>query len=250
MQTGDNAGAIADFRKVLEISPGMSESLRRPRRNAMARRNKAAPTVRARKIFAGGPCNGSRGSYVFRMTYAAEAAASAQYRKCCDRGRRRMPLFKGRFTMSGFGFFNKHRTWEDWFGMLLGVLIVVSPWFPFSSHDVIDAERSTMILNTFVVGMLVFGLAQLEYVALQRWEEVAEIALGLWLIASPFILGYSGDDLLRAWHIALGAIVGPAGCAPALAGLAFERSGTGQPSAVIPGRSRRHLRDRRARFLT
>ena len=59
-----------------------------------------------------------------------------------------------------------------------------------------DAERSTMILNTFVVGMLVFGLAQLEYVALQRWEEVGEIALGLWLIASPFIFGYSGDDML------------------------------------------------------
>ena len=73
--------------------------------------------------------------------------------------------------MSGFGFFNKHRTWEDWFGML------------------------------------VFGLAQLEYVALQRWEEVGEIALGLWLIASPLILGYSGDDLLRAWHVALGAII-------------------------------------------
>jgi hypothetical protein len=63
--------------------------------------------------------------------------------------------------MSGFGFFNKHRTWEDWFGMLLGVLIVVSPWFPF----------------------------------------------GLWLIASPLIFGYSGDDMLRAWHVALGAIV-------------------------------------------
>jgi len=91
--------------------------------------------------------------------------------------------------------------------MLLGVLIVVSPWFPFSSHDVMDAERSTMILNTFVVGMLIFGLAQLEYVALQRWEEVAEIGLGLWLIASPFVLGYSGDDLLQAWHVALGAIV-------------------------------------------
>ena len=89
--------------------------------------------------------------------------------------------------MSGFGFFSKHRTWEDWFGMLIGMLIVVSPWFPFSSHDVMDAERSTMILNTFVVGMLVFGLAQLEYVALQRWEEIGEIALGLWLIASPFI---------------------------------------------------------------
>ena len=44
--------------------------------------------------------------------------------------------------MSGFGFFNKHRTWEDWFGMLLGVLIVVSPWFPFSSHDVMDSNAA------------------------------------------------------------------------------------------------------------
>jgi hypothetical protein len=30
MQTGDNAGAMADFRKVLEISPGLRESLQRP----------------------------------------------------------------------------------------------------------------------------------------------------------------------------------------------------------------------------
>ena len=32
--------------------------------------------------------------------------------------------------MSDFRFFNTHRTWEDWLGMLLGVLIVVSPWVP------------------------------------------------------------------------------------------------------------------------
>jgi hypothetical protein len=110
--------------------------------------------------------------------------------------------------MSDSRFFNTHRPWEDWFGMLLGGLIVVSPWFPFqSSHETMDAERSMMILNTFVVGMLVFGLGQLEYVALQRWEQVAEIALGLWLIVSPFIFGYSGDDMLKIWHTSLGAIV-------------------------------------------
>jgi len=110
--------------------------------------------------------------------------------------------------MSDSRFFSTHRPWEDWFGMLLGGLIVVSPWFPFqSSHETMDAERSVMILNTFVIGMLVFGLAQLEYVALQRWEEVAEIALGLWLIASPFIFGYSGDDMLKVWHASLGVIV-------------------------------------------
>jgi len=109
--------------------------------------------------------------------------------------------------MSDFRFFSTHRTWEDWLGMLLGVLIVVSPWFPFSNLDVMDSERSTMILNTFVIGMLIFGLAQLEYVALQRWEEVGEILLGLWLIASPFVFGYSGDEMLRIWHAVLGGIV-------------------------------------------
>jgi peptidoglycan/LPS O-acetylase OafA/YrhL len=110
--------------------------------------------------------------------------------------------------MSDFRFFSTHRPWEDWFGMLLGGLIVVSPWFPMqANHEVVDAERSVMILNTFVVGMLVFGVAQLEYVALQRWEEALAIALGLWLIASPFIFGYSGDDMLRLWHATLGGLV-------------------------------------------
>ena len=110
--------------------------------------------------------------------------------------------------MSDFRFFSTHRPWEDWFGMLLGVLILISPWFPMqASQEIVDAERSHMILNAFVVGMLVFGVAQLEYVALQRWEEAAAIVLGLWLIVSPFIFGYSGDDMLRIWHGMLGGIV-------------------------------------------
>jgi hypothetical protein len=110
--------------------------------------------------------------------------------------------------MSDFRYFNTHRTWEDWLGMLLGLLIVLSPWFPTqASHEVVDADRSHVILNTFVVGMIVFGLAQLEYVSLQRWEEVAGIVFGLWLIASPYMFGYSGDGLLRFYHSTLGSLV-------------------------------------------
>jgi hypothetical protein len=44
-------------------------------------------------------------------------------------------------------------------------------------------------------------------VALQRWEEVATILAGLWLIASPYIFGYSHDGLLRFWHSSLGGLV-------------------------------------------
>ncbi|WP_298363309.1 SPW repeat protein [uncultured Bradyrhizobium sp.] len=109
--------------------------------------------------------------------------------------------------MSDNRFFGTHRPWEDWLGMLLGVLIMVSPWFPMQVSDVVDVERSHLVLNSFVVGMLVLGLAQLEYVALHRWEEVASIALGLWLIASPNIFGYSEDQALQLWHILFGGLV-------------------------------------------
>jgi SPW repeat-containing protein len=110
--------------------------------------------------------------------------------------------------MSDYRLLGSHRTWEDWFGMALGVLIVLSPWFPTqTSHDVAEADRSFMILNTLTVGILVLGIAQLEYVALQRWQEVGEILLGLWLIASPAIFGYANDGLMLFWHCALGVLV-------------------------------------------
>lgn len=110
--------------------------------------------------------------------------------------------------MSDFRLLGTHRTWEDWCGMLLGVLIILSPWFPAQTgYDAVDSDRSIMILNTFTVGIIVLGLAQLEYVALQRWEEVAEIILGLWLIASPAIFGYANDSLMLLWHSVLGVLV-------------------------------------------
>ena len=110
--------------------------------------------------------------------------------------------------MSDFGFFQTHRTWEDWCGMLLGLLIALSPWFPTQQgHEAADAGRSLVILNAVMVGIVVFGLAQLEYVSLQRWEEVAAIVAGLWLMLSPYFFGYHDDGLLRFWHSGLGALV-------------------------------------------
>ncbi|MEY9424011.1 SPW repeat protein [Bradyrhizobium sp. Mp27] len=118
--------------------------------------------------------------------------------------RRRMPLLE-EGTMSDFSFFKTHRTWEDWCGMLLGALIVASPWFPIQDHEPV-IERQVMVLNTVAIGLVVFGLSQLEYVALQRWQEVATILVGLWLIVSPYVFGYSGEGFLRIYHTSLGAV--------------------------------------------
>jgi hypothetical membrane protein len=109
--------------------------------------------------------------------------------------------------VSDLGFLKIHRTWEDWCGMLLGVLIALSPWFPMQQGELSDAGRSLIVLNTVTVGIIVFGLAQLEYVSLQRWEQVAGVIAGLWLILSPYLLGYHSHGLLRFYHSSFGALV-------------------------------------------
>jgi len=37
--------------------------------------------------------------------------------------------------MSGISFLKTHRPWEDWVGMLIGVLIGISPWFAEHQYD-------------------------------------------------------------------------------------------------------------------
>ena len=103
--------------------------------------------------------------------------------------------------MSVTGFFNTHRTWEEWCGMVLGIMIVLSPWIT------ARPDHGEVILNAICVGILVFGLAQLEYLALQRWEEAGAFVLGIWLIVSPFIFDYAGAEALRSWHFVLGGLV-------------------------------------------
>lgn len=97
--------------------------------------------------------------------------------------------------------FGTHRTWEDWFGMFLGLLIVASPWLA----D--DHVGRAAVWNAILTGVLIFFIAELEYAVLQRWEETGQLLLGLWLVVSPYVLGYSTAGSLRFWHSTLGGLV-------------------------------------------
>jgi SPW repeat-containing protein len=103
-------------------------------------------------------------------------------------------------TMAGIRFFNTHRTWEDWLGMALGLVILVSPWL------VYPLRVELPMLNAIFFGGAILLLAESELVDLHRWEESLELLCGLWVIASPFMLGYS-ESYLAIWHWALGGIV-------------------------------------------
>jgi SPW repeat len=103
--------------------------------------------------------------------------------------------------MHPYSFVKTHYTWEDFLGMILGVVIVASPLLA-------GQMASTMVsLNAALVGTLVFALAALSFVGLQRWEEVVELLCGVWLIAAPFAFGYVNGGQLRYWHFALGCVV-------------------------------------------
>lgn len=102
--------------------------------------------------------------------------------------------------MAGIRLFNVHRSWEDWLGMVVGVLILLSPWFAGR------AAGELPVLNAIAVGAAVLLLAESELVDLHRWEESLELLCGLWLIAAPFVFEYTWAAL-STWHFVLGGIV-------------------------------------------
>ncbi len=97
--------------------------------------------------------------------------------------------------------FDVHRRWQDWFGIALGVLIALSPWLGGPT------DNQVVLWITIAAGIWVVQFAGLQLVDLERSEEAGLLVCGLWLIASPFALGYADSGTLVYWHVVLGAVV-------------------------------------------
>ncbi len=97
-------------------------------------------------------------------------------------------------------FLGKHRAWEDWLAIALGVAIwaTTKAWI---------AHTPLIYWNTTIVGILVLMLATVIHDNHARSREFAEAVCGLWLMASPFVFGYATAGTLRFWHFGLGAAV-------------------------------------------
>ena len=94
-----------------------------------------------------------------------------------------------------------HRTWEDGAGLMLGLIAGFSPWL------CEETTEKSVVFNAALVGIALLILAQLELIRARRWEEIAELACGVWLCASPFLFGYAQSNQLRYWHWILGGMV-------------------------------------------
>ncbi|KQT22768.1 MULTISPECIES: SPW repeat protein [unclassified Bradyrhizobium] len=121
--------------------------------------------------------------------------------------------------MTRIAFLKSHRTWEDYLGIFLGILIVMTPFFiagatrghvwhnSFLEFIIGRPINHALMLNALVVGLVVFIFATFELTHRNRWEEVGQVLAGIWLMASPFVLSYAATGQLRWWHFFLGALV-------------------------------------------
>jgi SPW repeat len=96
---------------------------------------------------------------------------------------------------------NVHCHWQDWFGVAIGALIALSPWLAGQS------DNPVVTWVTIAAGIWVVQFAGLQLIDLERSQEAGLLICGLWLIASPFALGYADGGPLMVWHFALGAVV-------------------------------------------
>jgi len=92
--------------------------------------------------------------------------------------------------------------WQDMVNVVLGLWIAASPWV----HGVGD-EMPPVIWNAVVVGGLILVLAAIDLDAPANWEEWVLGALGLWMVISPWVIGYAANRAMMVSSVVAGALV-------------------------------------------
>jgi SPW repeat-containing protein len=83
--------------------------------------------------------------------------------------------------------------------LILGAILLASPWiFQFS-----DGPAST---NAFVSGVIIAVISIAALAAFAVWEEWLNLIMGLWVLISPWVLGFPSGTAMQV-HIVIGVIV-------------------------------------------
>jgi hypothetical protein len=87
----------------------------------------------------------------------------------------------------------------DFYTAAFGLFLFVSPWLFAYAHE--NAR-----LDLWASGAAVAAISIGAIVAFSKWEEWLNLLLGLWLIGSPWVLGFTHTKAMHV-SIALGALV-------------------------------------------
>ncbi|HEY2863882.1 MAG TPA: SPW repeat protein [Casimicrobiaceae bacterium] len=94
------------------------------------------------------------------------------------------------------------RRWQDWINLLLGVWLFISPWaIGYSGSSSIAAW------NAWVLGVAIVVFAAIAVSMPQLWEEVINIVLGVWMVISAWVLGFSSVRSAETNAVIVGVLV-------------------------------------------
>jgi hypothetical protein len=89
--------------------------------------------------------------------------------------------------------------WCDVANLILGAVLFFSPWiFGF------DAGKASE--NATIAGIAIAVLAIAALAAFAVWEEWLNLIVGLWVLVSPWLLGFQGTTAMTV-HVVIGAAV-------------------------------------------
>jgi hypothetical protein len=87
----------------------------------------------------------------------------------------------------------------DVYNLVLGAFLFASPWLAASTRGVMgeDAWASSALIVLFSVASLI---------AFSEWEEWGILILGIWLVASPWVLGFKNATEMKI-NVGIGVFV-------------------------------------------
>jgi heme/copper-type cytochrome/quinol oxidase subunit 3 len=89
----------------------------------------------------------------------------------------------------------------DGLNLILGILLFVSPWaLEFAGNEM-------AAWNAWIGGAVVAALALAALTQFAQWEEWVNTVLGVWLAASPWILGFEALQMAMWSHVVLGVLI-------------------------------------------
>jgi hypothetical protein len=92
------------------------------------------------------------------------------------------------------------RSQTNLINVLFAAILFVSPWLLGFSYE-------TAGLNAWASGLLLGLVSVVAILSYAEWEEWIDLAVGAWILGSPWVLGFPAESAATKVHVTIGLIV-------------------------------------------
>jgi hypothetical protein len=91
--------------------------------------------------------------------------------------------------------------WQDWVTLIAGFWLLISPWVVGYAAD------TAAMANSVIFGIAIVVYSIIELSVPREWEEWLMVAAGIWLIISPWVLGFASETRAVWDSVIVGVVV-------------------------------------------